>query len=315
MHLAVERVRALGLAASLTACTAMVDRVGGPSHVEGGAGHGGATAGNGGSASVVTAGGRSSDRDGAAGTTGSSGAGGASGGSVVDDAGSGHRDGAVDAQAIDARGVDAGRVEGGTESDGGFVGPFVPPDCPGDPTAGWTEYADTFHIEHPYDLMVSDRYTFQNGIHTFWIFPTDKPHEVGNTTAPRTEAHWTNFTTGQRMWTADVLVDSPSDNTTIFQVHTTASGAGPVYIRVENGTVQEINGSVIARGVYDKWFNLKVAFESATSSATIYVNNCQKLVMNNSRPGSRNFYFKNGVYTCDSSICRDHYKNIHLYQK
>jgi hypothetical protein len=37
----------------------------------------------------------------------------------------------------------------------------------------------------------------------------------------------------------------------------------------------------------------------------------------NSRPGSRDFYFKNGVYTCiaPATICKDHYKNIHLYQK
>ena len=98
-------------------------------------------------------------------------------------------------------------------------------------------------------------------------------------------------------------------------MHTTATGAGPVYIRMQSGNIQEIDGSVIAQGMYGKWFNLKVAFEAATSTATIYVNNCQKLLLRNSRPGSRDFYFKNGVYTCESSICRDHYKNVHLYQK
>ena len=54
-------------------------------------------------------------------------------------------------------------------------------------------------------------------------------------------------------------------------------------------------------------FEEQPSFDAATSTATIWVNNCQKLVLRNSRPGNRDFYFKNGVYTCTSSICRDHY--------
>src|SRR5262249_16309997 len=154
-----------------------------------------------------------------------------------------------------------------------------------------------------------------NGIHTFWVFQNDKPHAVGNTTAPRTEAHWTMFTTGQKMWTADVFVDSPATPTVIFQVHTGATGAGPVYLRVVKGDLSEINGTKIATGVYGRWFNLKVAFTAPASDAVIFVNNCQKMTLKNSRPGDKNFYFKSGVYTCEVPMCRDHYKNIHLYQR
>jgi hypothetical protein len=205
---------------------------------------------------------------------------------------------------------------GGNEvTDGGWVGPVVPMDCPGDPLQGWTEYEDTFRLEYPYDLMPSDRYTFENGIYTFWIYPTDKPHAKGNTTAPRIETHYTNFTTGQKMWTADVMVESAAQHTVIFQVHTTASGAGPVYLRIIDGNLEEINGSVLAKDLYGKWFNLKVAFTAPQSDAVIYINNCEKLTLKNSRPGSGTFYFKNGVYTCESSICRDHFKNVHLYQR
>jgi hypothetical protein len=241
---------------------------------------------------------------GGAGQGGGAGVGGEAGGQGTEDASPGS-DAGSDSPVFDA----------GSVTDGGFVGPVVPPDCPGDPTVGWTEYADTFHLEYPYNLMPSDRFNFTGGIYTFWIFPNDKPHAVGNTTAPRTETHYTKFTTGQHMWTGDVFVESPSNHTTIFQVHTGADGAGPVYLRMQDGNIEEIDGSVLARGMYDKWFNLKVAFTASTSSAIIYINDCQKLVLNNSRPGDRNFYFKNGVYTCTSSICRDHYKNVRLYQK
>jgi hypothetical protein len=308
MQSSLERIRVLGLAAALAACGGVVEGVGGTNHGEAGSGNGGASSGHGGSSGGAS---ESDASGGAAGQGGSSGEpGDDASGPTTDDAGP-----SMDAsRGADATGIDVA-ADVAPPTDGGFVGPVVPPDCPGDPTQGWTEYADTFHLEHPYDLMPSDRFTFQDGIYTFWIFPTDKPHAVGNTTAPRCETHYTNFTTGQHMWTGDVFVESPSNTTTIFQVHTTASGAGPVYIRMQNGNIEEINGSVLARGMYDKWFNLKVAFEAATSSATIYINNCQKLVLNNSRPGSRDFYFKNGVYTCTSSICRDHYKNVHLYQR
>jgi hypothetical protein len=163
--------------------------------------------------------------------------------------------------------------------------------------------------------MPSDRMSFENGIYTFWIYPNDKPHAINNTTAPRTETHYSVFTTGQHMWTGDIYVESPSNSTTIFQVHTGASGAGPVYLQVHGGSVDELGGQRIVSGIYDKWWNLKVGFDAATSTATIWVNNCQKLVLRNSRPGDRHFYFKNGVYTCTASICRDRYKNVRFYQR
>src|SRR6185369_2339207 len=49
------------------------------------------------------------------------------------------------------------------------VGPEVKMDCPGDPTAGFMEYKDTFHVEHPYDLPVSERFSIDGGIYTFWV--------------------------------------------------------------------------------------------------------------------------------------------------
>src|SRR5262249_46467279 len=45
----------------------------------------------------------------------------------------------------------------------GQVGSTILPDCPGDPTQGWTEFSDTFTVQHPYNLPVSDRFTFDAG--------------------------------------------------------------------------------------------------------------------------------------------------------
>ena len=97
-------------------------------------------------------------------------------------------------------------------------------------------------IQLPYDLKVSDRYAVGRGHRHFLIKSTDKPLEMGNTTEPRTEARWSSFTTGQHMWTGDVLVDSPSTHVCV-SVHTTATGAGPVYLRVMQGDLEEIGGN------------------------------------------------------------------------
>jgi hypothetical protein len=317
----VSRARRAGWGRALlvllgAACSGSVETVAPHDHGEGGASGSGNTGGSGSFGSGSTATGNGTGGNGTGGSAGQAGApepGDAADGS--DAAGDAPDVEVNEAGSADAASEDAGHAGDAAADDAGWVGPVVPPDCPGDPTAGWTEYQDTFHLEYPYDLMPSDRSSFENGIYTFWVFPNDKPHAVGNTTAPRTETHYSVFTTGQHMWTGDVLVESPSNSTTIFQVHTSATGAGPVYLQVHSGNVDEIGGARVATGIYDKWWNLKVAFEAATSTATIFVNNCQKLVLRNSRPGNRDFYFKNGVYTCTSSICRDHYKNVRFFQR
>jgi len=55
------------------------------------------------------------------------------------------------------------------------VGPIVQMNCPGDPTAGYTEYQDSFHIERPYDVPINTRFSILGGIYNFWVFPGDKP--------------------------------------------------------------------------------------------------------------------------------------------
>src|SRR5262249_31479026 len=71
-------------------------------------------------------------------------------------------------------------------------GPVVTMDCPGDPTAGYTEYQDTFHVESPYTLPTNARFSITDGgIYNFWVFPNDAAHSpTANGKAPRSEARW-----------------------------------------------------------------------------------------------------------------------------
>jgi hypothetical protein len=205
-------------------------------------------------------------------------------------------------------------------------------DCQGDPTAGFTEYRDTFHVESPYTLPTNARFSITDGgIYNFWVFPNDSAHSpTAHGTAPRSEARWGqqvdaatggNFTTGQRIWSGDCLWENGVTGSIIFQVHTTATGIGPVYMNMTGTSIADIppiaGGMPIGGGsLANRWVNMKVVFDAATRSSQVYINNCLMGTITNGTRGDGNYYFKQGVYHCTTaSGCRDHYKNIHFYRK
>jgi hypothetical protein len=224
-----------------------------------------------------------------------------------------------------------------------YYGPEVPPivemNCPEDPTVGWTEYQDSFHVEHPYTIPTNTRFSITGGIYNHWVFPNDAPHSpnaMGRN--PRTESRYGglydkmagspgadgngNFIKGQRMYSADMLIEKNAIGSAIMQIHTTASGGGPIGIRinggnmVNNGSLTVVQGSTVPGGLVDKWFNFKASLNADTLEVKIYINNCLKSTYKGGK-GDGHFYFKNGVYFCKTSAngCFSHYKNIHLYTK
>ena len=205
------------------------------------------------------------------------------------------------------------------------VGPIVQMQCPGDPTQGYTEYKDSFHVERPYTVPLNTRFSITGGIYNFWVFPNDSAHSpIAHGKSPRTEAAFGGtydkatvssgtgnaagigyFTKGMRIYAADVLIESSAKGSIVTQVHTTATGIGPVYL----------SGGGIPGGMVGQWFNMKIAFDAATLKSQVYINNCLKGTVSGPR-GDGHFYFKYGVYHCGSAGgCRDHFKNIHLYVK
>jgi hypothetical protein len=237
------------------------------------------------------------------------------------------------------------------------LGCAATPDPP-DPTAGWTEFADTYpppagapypSLEYPYNLAPQDsctttlpitsmaspcRFGLKGGVYTFWIFQNDLSHlspDAGVApTSPRSEMHWSNFTASdafpQRMWTGDMVVRGadngalPSSNC-ILQVHTNATGQGPVYLRVDGGKLSQLVGPTYFTPKAGTWFNLKVAFNARTLQSTVWINNCQVGTWNGSSfvggalPGGDIFYFKNGSYGCTTGECIDQFANIRFYRK
>ena len=194
------------------------------------------------------------------------------------------------------------------------VPPLVEPECPDDPTEGFTEYQAAFRIQRPHNLAAADRFTYKDGIYTFWVQSNDRPHTVTSGTEPRTEARYENFSTGEHIWSADVMYESVS-RTCVMQIHNVV-GAIAVYFRVQGNRMFNLaSGQTILNNYRGKWFNLKVAFNTETLQVRTYVNNCLKATSRSPRGPTPNWYFKHGVYTCDSGTCRSNYKNIHLYHK
>lgn len=224
--------------------------------------------------------------------------------------------------------------------DGAEVGPLVKMQCPDDPTQGWTAYQDSFHVERPYMVPINKRFSIIGGIYDLWVFPNDGPHSpIAHGRGPRTEATYGGlhdkanlitdnsvsngiayFTSGTRMYSADLLLDDSSVGSIVVQIHTTAAGIGPIYMGFTGGNLLHNNkvavtGSSVPGGLTNTWFNLKVAFDAATLKSQLYVNNCLKATVSGPR-GDGHFYFKNGVYGCrHTEGCHERVKNVRFYTK
>lgn len=229
---------------------------------------------------------------------------------------------------------------------------------PPDPTAGWMELADPYppppgqeypNLEYPYNLAPQDdcvttvpitsrtspcRFSRKGALSTFWIFQDDLTHfppDAGVApTSPRSEMHWSTFKASdaraQRMWAGDVRLRGADagalpESNCILQVHTNATGQGPVYLRITGGKLTQLGGPTYFSPQAGVWFNMKVAFDAKSLRSTVYVNDCPVGTWDGSSfvggalPGGDIFYFKNGSYGCSSGECIVDFANVRFLQK
>jgi hypothetical protein len=191
----------------------------------------------------------------------------------------------------------------------------APTATPGGPTAGWTQRSFTYKVQKPYDLAVSDRFRYADGVWYTWVYRTDKPHTTTSNTAPRTEMRWLNdYTSGQHMWDADLYPVSGIDDAHIQQVfggviHATAS----MIMAFADGTIRRYDTATIATGALDKWTNIKVAHDANGNQVRIYVGN----VLKRTDPdrGNTTHYLKNGVYGTSSARSECRFRNMKYWTR
>ena len=186
------------------------------------------------------------------------------------------------------------------------------------PTAGLTQYQDTYKVQFPYNLSQADRFSVTAGPeYNAWIDKGDKPFKKGSSTGPRTEMRWaTNWSETEHQWSADVFVEPGTDGAAIMQVKGDTGGEA-IYINVHsNGNVyNSVNKTPLATNMSGKWFHLNSDFNPANGTVRVWINNNLVLTTHYSAPASKVWYFKNGVYNTNSAKSEAHFKNVTFWRK
>jgi hypothetical protein len=191
--------------------------------------------------------------------------------------------------------------------------------CAQGPTTGWAPYADTFHVQKPYDLPVESRYSFVDGVHTCFILPRDKPFKEDTDTGPRTEMRWEDWKNQsiEHMFEADVMYEPGTNRTCIMQVKSNSSGE-PLYMQVHtDGDLRNSTGTPFLRAYAGKWFNLKVAYHPGTRAGRVWIDD-QVRFSNTYASGGTGWYFKNGAYNngmAAGTVSRVHFRNFRFWTR
>jgi hypothetical protein len=187
-----------------------------------------------------------------------------------------------------------------------------------DPTAGLTQYTDTYKVQHPFDLPESARFSVTAGPeYNAWIFKGDKPFSPGSGTGPRTEMRWlTDWSQTEHQWSADVLIDPGTEGAAIMQVKG-ATGGEAIYLNVHNNgnLYNSVTKTPLVTNLWGKWFHVNSDFNPANGTVRVWVNGNLVLTTHYSAPASKVWYFKNGVYNTTSAKSETHFKNITFWRR
>ncbi|KAK2391086.1 citrate-binding protein [Trifolium repens] len=189
-----------------------------------------------------------------------------------------------------------------------------------DPTIGFNCVPlDSSHyvIQKPYDVSQNDRYSFTNGVHKFWIYPTDKPFQSGSTTQPRTEIRVTgyDYTSGIRQFEGYAYVPSGTSGVCIQQVFGGSSASTASQLRVYDGSLTRYRSPTLSTNIYNRWFKVNVIHDANANNVKIYIDG--DLKFDGGDNGDNTHYFKFGVYVQNdpSGYMESRWKDIKICNK
>jgi hypothetical protein len=174
-------------------------------------------------------------------------------------------------------------------------------------------------MHKPYNVDLSDRFSYSSGVWTCWLFPTDEafqpPPKVGG---PRTELRWHNdYTSGQHMWDSDIWVVSPTRSTVMQLFGGSESQTGYQIRSYEDGSLRRYTGDMLVTNAFGRWINMKVAHTVSTHTVRSYVNDALVRTDPDRGPPSNvgAYYFKNGLYGCSEGRCEDRFRNTRYWTR
>ncbi|XP_057972640.1 citrate-binding protein-like [Malania oleifera] len=148
---------------------------------------------------------------------------------------------------------------------------------PIDPTEGFVDVPlnnSNFHNLKPYDLEASQRYSFENGVHRFWIYSTDMPLSNGSPTHPRSEVRIEGyyFSTGIWQFEGYGYVPSGTSGVCIMQIFGALTHPTTLMLKVNNGTLTYYLSNVLQENIYDRWFRLNVIYDTEGEVTRTFIN-------------------------------------------
>ncbi|KAK2979610.1 hypothetical protein RJ640_020102 [Escallonia rubra] len=223
--------------------------------------------------------------------------------------------------------------------------------CSADPTDGFTNVPLTadanFELQKPYDIPLSERYSYENGVHKLWVYADDKPHDPNSHTQPRTEIrirvlissllsspysfhlsslhltckciynmHGLDYSSGVWQFEGYSFVPNGTSGATIVQIHGASHGATTIILRIYDGDMRFYSGDLVTTDLYDKWFRVNLIHDVDGGLLTVFIDGEQKFQHKDQGPGD--LYFKCGVYAAPSNISyymESRWRDIRIYRK
>lgn len=197
------------------------------------------------------------------------------------------------------------------------------PDTSKPPGEGWTKWtAATYKLQNWTTKAAGERF-WDHGNNNFTCMlekgdaiPPGAPRP-GMGGGNRVELRWPDWPDqeAEHMMEADVMYEKGTNGTCIMQIKTnTGTGGGgheSVYLNVKNdgNLYHGVSRQVIIENGFDKWHNIKAAYNPITGLARVWINN--ELKFQHTYPSGEGsaWYFKNGAYWA-SGTSKVHFKNL-----
>ncbi|MBA0551947.1 hypothetical protein Golob_022793, partial [Gossypium lobatum] len=157
-------------------------------------------------------------------------------------------------------------------------------------TSGFTAVSlsqSNFELQKPYDKSPHERYSFNNGIHTFWVFANDEPHTITSDTKPRSKIQIRGYDYSSGVWQfeGEAYIPSGTDATSVMQVF----GATAIMLRVYSAKLTVYRSPTVLENVYNRWFKVNVIHDMGASNVKVYIDGVQRY--EGSGAGGNNHYF------------------------
>jgi hypothetical protein len=170
-------------------------------------------------------------------------------------------------------------------------------------TNGFHTITDSYYVQFPTNVTLSQRFTVTNNMYTCWVYGTDGPTAETGNTLPRTEMRWQTWTNQAvaNQFVFDEQFSAGTEETCVHQIKSDnrgdGSGGEALYLQVNQpGTLRNSVGANFATGIANTWYHINSIYDPASGNAELYYNGSEVATVTGYTYPDGNWYFKTGVY-------------------